>query len=193
MRPIANEIYHQLRFALPIWILWLLTNWWPNNRVTIRVRGWLHRPFFKKCGRGFAMGRGVTILNPQNIEVGDNVYLAHYVWLNGLGGIVLEDEVMLGPFVTISSLGHTCRKGSFRFSGSVPGTVRIGRGSFLAAHVSVAYGVTIGAGCLICANAAVVRDVPPGTIAGGVPAEPLGPCEEREATLTSRCGWRSVA
>ena len=100
---------------------------------------------------------------------------------------------MLGPFVTISSLGHTCSKRSFRFSGFVAGPVLIGRGSFLTAHGSVAYGVTIGGGCSIWANAADVRDVPPGTIAGGVPAKPLEPCQEQEATMTTRGACQAVA
>lgn len=188
MRGVLRETWHQLRWALPVWLLGLLTNWWPNNRVTIRLRGLLFRPFFKRCGKGIAVASGVTLLNTHNIEIGENVYLSYFAWLNGLGGLTLEDEVIVGPFVTISTLAHCRRAGSFARGGGDSGPVRIGRGSWLAAHASVAYGVTVGRGCLVAANAAVTKDIPDNTMAGGVPARPLGPCVDRPATLHRRCG-----
>lgn len=188
-----RELHFQLRYALPVWLLWILTGWWPSNRVTIKIRGRLHRPFFKKCGKNLQMANGVMLLNPHNIEIGDDVYLAYYVWLNGLGGIVIEDEVVLGPYVTISSLTHCCRDGSFRFGGAKAAPVRIGRGSWLAAHCSVAAGVTVSAGCLVAANSAVVRDLPAGSICGGVPAQVVGECKDQEPDMMSRSGWKSGA
>lgn len=188
-----KEIVYQIRWALPIWFLWLLTTWWPNNRITIKLRGVLYRPFFKKCGKNLQIASGVQILNSHNMEIGDNVYIAYYAWLNGLGGIVIEDEVVIGPFVTISSLNHAYNNGSFRFGGATVASVRVGRGSWLAAHVSVSAGVTIGSGCLIAANAAVTKDILPGMIAGGVPAKAIGKCKEQDADLVSRSGFETGA
>jgi acetyltransferase-like isoleucine patch superfamily enzyme len=139
------------------------------------------------------MASGVQILNPQGIEIGDDVYLSYNVWLNGLGGIVFEDQVVVGPYVTISSLTHGYKDSSFRFGGALSAPVRIGRGTWLAAHVSISYGVTIGSGCLITANSAVTSDIPPGVVAGGVPAKKISQCEEREPTLVSRSGFNTGA
>ncbi len=127
--------------------------------------------------------------DPQNIEIGDDVYIAYYAWINGLGGIILEDEVVIGPYVTISSLTHCYKNGSFRFGGAKAKPVKIGRGSWLAAHVSVAHGVTVGRGCLVAANSAVTKDTPPGTIVGGVPAKVIGECREQDPELISRSGF----
>lgn len=189
MKALWKECIFQLRWALPIWLLWLLTTWWPNNRVTIKIRGFLHRPFFKKCGRNFQLASGVQLLNTHNMEIGNDVYIAYYAWLNGMGGLTIGDEVVLGPYVTISSLTHCYKNGSFRFGGADAAPVKIGRGSWLAAHVSISYGVSIGSGCLIAANAAVTKDVPDGYMAGGVPAKVIGECQYREATLMSRSGF----
>jgi len=139
------------------------------------------------------MASGVRLLNSHNIEIGNDVYIAYYAWLNGLGGLIIEDEVVIGPYVTISTLAHCYKNGSFRFGGAKTESVRIGRGSWLAAHVSVSHGVTIGAGCLIAANAAVTNDVPPGMMVGGVPAKVIRPCREEEAQITSRSGFGSNA
>jgi|GEM_PF-6278572 len=66
-------------FALPIWILWLLTTCRTTNRVTIRLRRLLHRPFLENWGRQFAVPRRETSKNLHNIEVRENVYLAYHV------------------------------------------------------------------------------------------------------------------
>jgi maltose O-acetyltransferase len=139
------------------------------------------------------MAGGVQLLNTHEIEIGDNTYISYYAWLNGLGGLTLEDEVIIGPYVTISTLAHCYKNGSFRFGGARSAPVRIGKGSWLAAHVSVSCGVTVGSGCLIAANTAVTKDVPAGSIAGGVPAKVIGQCQEQEPTLMSRSGFRRSA
>ena len=181
-----SELAHQLRWALPIWLVGLLTNWMPDNRVTLRLRGALARPFIRKCGRRFLLGAHVTLLNTNRLEVGDNVYLARGAWFNCMGGLAIEDEVSFGPYVVISTLQHVFRNGSVHGGGSVAAPVRIGRGSWLAAHVSVKCGVTIGKGNLVAANACVVRDTPDHVVVGGVPAKVIGPNEDGVADFQTR-------
>ena len=48
-----KELVNQLRWSLPIWLVCLLTNWWPDNRISLKLRGALARPFIRKCGRNF--------------------------------------------------------------------------------------------------------------------------------------------
>ncbi len=189
IKAFSKELKYQLRWGLPIWFLWLITYWWPNNRITIRLRGILHKPFIRKCGRNFQLASGVILRDTQNMEIGDNVYIAYYAWLNGLGGIKIEDEVVIGPYVTISSVNHVCKDKSFRFGGHVVSPIKIGRGSWLAAHVSVSAGVSIGKGCLIAANSVVTKDIPDGIMVGGVPAKMISKVVEKKADLTSRSGF----
>ena len=181
-----HELIYQLRWALPMWLVGLLTNWWPDNRLTLRLRGALARPFIGKCGRGFQLGRNVTLLNTHRLEIGAHVYVPQGGWLNGLGGMTLESEVILGPYVVISTLQHVFKDGSARFGGSTSGPVRIGRGSWLAAHVSVKCGVSVGQGTLVAANAAVAGDLPAGVVAGGVPAKVIGENRDGEANFFRR-------
>lgn len=166
-----NQIKVQLRYILPLWFVFLITNWLPDNRFTIRLRGILATPFFKKCGKNLELGRDLTLLNSYNIEIGDNVYIAKGCWLNGMGGLILENEVVLAPYVVISTMQHVFKNNSVRFGGSMPGEVRIGKGTWLAAHVSVKCGVNVGSGCIIGANAFVVKDTENNAIYGGIPAK----------------------
>jgi len=175
-----KELKYQLRYRLPIWLVGLLTNWWPHNRITIKVRGAMVRPFFKKCGRNFQLSENVIFCNPHKIEIGNDVYIAPGAWLNGLGGIVIEDEVKISPYVIIETCIHTFKDNSVRFGGSVVEPIRIGRGSWLASHALVRAGVTIGSGVLVAGNAAVVKDVPDNVMVGGVPAKVLGERREKD-------------
>lgn len=182
MKRIFAEINYQLRYRLPMWLVGLLTNWWPDNRVTIRIRGAMLHPFFAKCGRSFTISRNVTFANPHKIEIGNDVYIATGAWLNGLGGLVIEDEVEISPYVVIDTCIHTFKDNSVRFGGSIIAPVKIGRGSWLAAHAVVKAGVKIGSGVLVAGNAAVVKDVPDNVMVGGVPAKIIGPRAERNRT-----------
>ena len=181
-----QEIRHQLRWAVPMRMVGVLTDWMPDNRVTIRLRGRLASLFIKDCGKNFQMGSQVTLLNPHELRVGDDVYVARGGWLNAMGGLELQDEVVLGPYVVISTLQHVFKDGSVRFGGSTAAPVSIGRGSWLAAHVSVKCGTRVGRGNLVAANACVVKDTPDNVVVGGVPARVLGENRDGEAEFQSR-------
>ncbi len=180
-----NQLYLQLRYVLPLWFVLLLTNWLPDNRLSIRIRGFLASPFFRKCGKNLELGRDITILNSYRIEIGNDVYIAKGSWLNGLGGLIIENEVVIAPYVVISTMQHLFKNDSVRFGGSIPGKVTIGKGTWLAAHVSVKCGINIGSGCIIGANAFVVKDTENNAIYGGVPAKFIKNNENSESTFFS--------
>ncbi len=58
----------------------------------------------------------------------------------------------------------------------------VGSGASIGSGATIMGGVTIGAGALVAAGAVVTHDVPPGTMAVGVPARIVGPV--RDATKT---------
>ncbi|MFH0983851.1 MAG: acyltransferase [Planctomycetota bacterium] len=179
-----HQLRYQLRYALPLWFVGLLTDWWPDNRVSIRIRGALCRPFFKRCGRHFTLARRVTFLNLNGIEIEDNVYIATGAWIDGMGGVRIGSHVKLSPYVVLASSSHVFQNGAVNGSRAAP--IVVGEGSWLSSHVIVAAGVTIGRGCLIAGNAAVVKSIPDHMMAGGVPAKVLGPVTENSPTVVSR-------
>jgi acetyltransferase-like isoleucine patch superfamily enzyme len=143
----------------------------PEIAFTCRLRGLLSVPFFKKCGRNFQYGSRVRFLSPYGIEIGDDVYVASGCWLGGGGGLLLDDEVVIGPYSVIATGSHKFKDNSVRFGGATYAEVRIGKGTWLAAHVVVTSGVKIGRGNLVGANAAVTKDTPDNVFVAGVPAK----------------------
>lgn len=185
-------LWIQLRFVLPLWFVQLITNWLPDNRLAIRVRGFLASFFIKSCGKNFQLGRDVTILNSFNLKIGDNVYIAKGTWLNAMAGLTVEEEVIVAPYVVISTLQHVFKDKSVRFGGSIGESVTIGRGTWLAAHSSIKCGVKVGKGNLVAANAFVVKDSPDDVILGGVPARIIKENQDGDSSFYSRTEFEKI-
>jgi maltose O-acetyltransferase len=161
-----------MRILQYLWFHFIMTatGWLPDLRPIMQVRGWLLRPSFKTCGSNLQVARRVTINFTNRLEIGRDVYIATGCWLHAWGGITLEDEVQLGPYVVLASGDHTRESGSYRFGPSRLAPIRLRRGSWVAAHATVIKGVTVGCGALVAANSVATGDVPDFALAAGVPA-----------------------
>lgn len=145
----------------------------PDNPQGNKIRGYLFRHFFKKCGKNLQISKSTHILYPYNISLGDNVFIGFNAWLNGQGSLNIDDEVMLGPFVAISTGNHTKLDPSghsFRFGQHDLKAVQINKGAWLGSHVSLMPGATIGHGSIIAAGGVVVGKTDSDSLYAGVPA-----------------------
>jgi maltose O-acetyltransferase len=143
-------------------------------------------PFFGKCGRNFRVARNVTFLNSTGINIGNDVYIATGCWIDGIGGLTIEDEVEISPFVVITTSSHCFRNDSVKGGGSRSGPVIIGLGSWIASHVTIAAGTKIGRGTIVAANAVVSKDLPDNIFAAGVPAKVIGPRVDKKPDIITR-------
>jgi acetyltransferase-like isoleucine patch superfamily enzyme len=103
------------------------------------------------------------------LRVGRRVFINHDCTINDLGGVDIGDTVMIGPNVQIITSGHPTPPAERRAE-IVMAPIRIERGVWIGAGATVLQGVTVGADAVVAAGAVVTRDVPPATLAAGVPA-----------------------
>lgn len=165
------EVKYQLRYGIPIWLIGLLFFWLPDIGPFIRLRGEVASWFLPGRPKGFLLGRDVTLLSIDKLRVGRDVYIAKGCWINAIGGVEIDSEVMLAPYVVMSSNNHGFKDGSVKRGGAHPSPIKIGFGSWLAAHSVVAAGVTIGRGNVIAANAVVTKDTEDDAVMAGAPAK----------------------
>ena len=125
----------------------------------------------------------MRFINSNGIEIGNNVYIATGAWLNGLGGIILEDNVQISPYVIIDTCIHVFINNMVTYR-SIVEPIKVGRGTWVASHAIVKAGVNIGSGVLVAGNSAVVKDVPDNVMVGGVPAKVIGPRREKDLSKT---------
>lgn len=161
--------------GMPMRVLELFGQIFPDNSWGCRIRGTFYRPFMKSCGKNFQVALQAKLEHPKEIEVGENVYIGHGSWISGLrGGVCFEDEVMLGPFVRMVSSNHTFRNGSARFAPGEGGRIVIKKGTWVAGGVTVLAGVSVGVSCLLAAGCVVTENVDDGLCVGGIPAKAIG-------------------
>lgn len=149
----------------------------PDGPIGDRARGKLYEPYLKSYGKNFKIGSQAFIFNPNGLTVGDNVYIGFNSYL-GQGDIYLEDEVLIGNFVSLTASNHLIRGNSFRFGGFKAEPIRIGKGTWIGAQSSIMAGVSIGKSCLIASGAVVTKSIEDEMIVGGVPARIISNIQE---------------
>jgi len=105
------------------------------------------------------------------LEIGDGVFINYGSSISAHRSVRLGDRCLIGQYAIIMDCDYHAA-GDPESHGE-PRPVVIGPGAWLGARVTVLKGVTIGAGAVIAAGSVVVRDVPDGALAAGVPARVL--------------------
>jgi len=109
----------------------------------------------------------------RNIELGKRVFINHACSFFDLGGIIIEDDVMIGPRVNITSENHPVEAKNRK--ALVPGPVRIQCNAWIGAGATILPRLTVGENAVVAAGAVVHEDVPANTVFGGVPAKLIKP------------------
>src|SRR3954453_18713498 len=123
---------------------------------------------------GSEIDESVAVFTPLYINYGKHTKIGKNVFINfdcvflDLGGITIEDNVLIAPKVSLLSEGHSVDP-SERQS-LVPGHIYIRKNAWIGAGSTILPGVTVGENAIVAAGAVVSKDVPANTIVGGIPA-----------------------
>jgi acetyltransferase-like isoleucine patch superfamily enzyme len=123
--------------------------------------------------------RGFRFINPKNIIIGSNCSFGHYNKIWAFDKIIIGDYVQTAIGLTIISGGHDT--GNYEPSSNQQ--INIEGENWIGANVTILGGVTIGRGAIIGAGSIVNQNIPPYTIAVGVPAKVI---KERNASASVR-------
>jgi acetyltransferase-like isoleucine patch superfamily enzyme len=151
-----------------------------------------------RMGEGVVIEPGVLVFHPENVELGDGVYVGHGTllkayhrnrmvigagtWIgqqcffHSAGGITVGANVGIAPGVKILTSSHRLDQldrpilhADVAFAAVVvEDDADVGVGAILLP------GVTVGRGAQVGAGAVVTKDVPPYAIVAGVPARVIG-------------------
>jgi acetyltransferase-like isoleucine patch superfamily enzyme len=102
-------------------------------------------------------------------KIGEHVFINHACSFLDMGGITIEDHVLLGPKVNLITENHPTNPSDRRALLCQP--ILIKRNAWIGAAATILPGVTVGENAIVAAGAVVSKDVPANTIVGGVPAK----------------------
>lgn len=145
----------------------------PDCGVGNRGRYFFYKRHLRKAGRFTSMA-GLKIYSPEMVSIGDGVSLNTGVVINASDGGLIEigNDVLIGPYCVLRAANHVFSDPSkpIRMQGHAAGRIVIEDDCWLGSHVVVTSNVTIGKGSVIGAHSVVTHDIPPYSVAMGVPA-----------------------
>jgi len=136
-----------------------------------KIRHYKHQELKSKlkfCGSGVRFRQDIKIDFPQNISIGNKVYIGQDVLLDGRGGITIGDHTTLGCNVIILSANHDYQSNELPYEHNVyiHKPVVIGRNIWIGANVLIVPGISIGDGAIVAAGTVVTANVEPLAIVG---------------------------
>ena len=124
-------------------------------------------------------GKNISFLAPfhcdygKNIKVGNNFYANYNCIILDVGPVIIGDNVMFGPNVSLLTAGHPVHPVS-RNSGYEYGLgITIGNNVWIGGHTVVNPGVSIGDNAVIGSGSVVTKNIPENVVAAGNPCKIL--------------------
>ena len=130
-----------------------------------------------QVGKDVRFAPNVSFANAERIAIGDRSRIGArcHIWAGDVSGrITIGADSNFGPLCFLTASNYGIEAGlPIMDQPKVDHDVVIGDDVWLGAGVIVLAGVSIGSGCVVAAGSVVTKDIPPGSIAGGVPARVL--------------------
>ena len=144
----------------------------PGGRLARAVRSALARHMLDSCGRAVNVEHGAWFGSGKGVRLGDRSSIGMDALV--MGPIQIGDDVMMGPRCILLSNRHDISRrdvpmNSQGFADALP--IVIEDDVFVGAGATVLPGVRISTGSVVGAGAVVTKDVPPGCVVAGNPAE----------------------
>lgn len=123
----------------------------------------------------------IPLLRKCHYKIGENVYIGDDLIiveeLSDRENVIIEDRVSIAPRLTIITSSHSNNSILRKYIPAKEGKVHIKHDSWIGCGVTIMPGVTIGECSIIGAGSIVTRDIPPMSIASGIPAKVSGKVE----------------
>lgn len=205
--PRGRELFRRFRPALEAastvfryWPEWLLDSLWQwsdlaPRLVGVAVRYCLARARAEVCGDNVMFDRGVEVRTWSRLVLGSNVSVNRGCYLDAAGGLIISDDVSIAHQVSVITTNHTWGDTTvpIRDNPLSTGRVRIERDVWIGCGCRILAGVTIRSRSVIAAGAVVIRDVPEGSVAAGVPAKVIKslPLPTKSTSINTAAARRS--
>ncbi|MFH1888991.1 MAG: DapH/DapD/GlmU-related protein [Candidatus Omnitrophota bacterium] len=136
----------------------------------LRGRIW-HLTKDMQLGKNVYIRAPLNVFHPENVSIGSDVCINSGLTVLAHDKVSIGDSTMIATNVSIITVNHDYEKvGRASYNAHKTAPVSIGKNAWLGANVTLLPGVVIGEGAVIGAGSVVTTDIPPYTVATGVPA-----------------------
>lgn len=149
----------------------------------------------RKFLRGVRISSSAVITNKKDLNVGDDVWINHYVRIDASGGVTIGEGCQIGySSMILSHSSHNAIRLNGKAyihmdiderAGYIHKPVSIGAYTFVGGGSCIMPGVTVGKGCVIGVGSVVTKDVPDHAIVVGAPARIIGSTRDTDKKFFS--------
>lgn len=114
--------------------------------------------------------------NRGSISLGDRCWMGPHCLIYGNGHVTIGNDVLIAAHTSINTISHVATRTDVAMGsqGVYTDPIVIEDDVWIGLNCTILQGVTIGRGSIIGAGAVVTRDIPPFSIAVGIPARVRG-------------------
>ena len=166
-----NSWYHPGGNAIKR-LCWYFTNAvWINSAFPINgIKLFLLRLYGAKIGNGVVIKPHVNIKYPWKLEVGNDVWIGEYVWIDNLGEVKMEDNVCVSQGALLLCGNHNYKKEIFDL---IVGDITLEQGVWIGAKATVCPGVTCKSHSVLAVGSVATTDLDTYSIYQGNPAKKI--------------------
>ena len=123
-----------------------------------------------------------------HIVIGSDCSINAYSFLSGAGGLIIEDQVMIGSHVSIYASNHIYANSSMSIcsQGLSKRGIKIERDVWVGTGVKILDGIVVGTGSVLAAGAVITKSTTSYSINAGVPSRPIGSRYDSSSISPSR-------
>lgn len=143
------------------------------RKLFIKIKLLCIRKKLGSCGENVIISYPFDFSKPQNIIIGNNVYIGPHSWISSYGEVIIGNGSIIGPRIKIYTGNHNYNsEEAIPYDGlTIVKSTLISENVWIGGDVILLPGVIIGEGSVVGAGSVVTKDVAPGTIVGGNPAK----------------------
>jgi len=129
---------------------------------------------FKSIGKNVHLSRGGLIIRPDEIEIGNNVFISSGFKISAMN-LIIGNNIMIGPNLLIECTDHKYDKVGqemFRYrNDKIHGKIIIEDDIWIGANVTILKNVEIGEGAIIGSCSLIKQNIIPYSINVGIPSK----------------------
>jgi putative colanic acid biosynthesis acetyltransferase WcaF len=153
-------------------LFWYFTNAvWINSAFPINgIKLFLLRLYGAKIGSRVVIKPHVNIKYPWLLEVGNNVWIGEYVWIDNLAKVSIADDVCISQGALLLCGNHNYKKEAFDL---IVAEIKLEQGVWIGAKSTVCPGVTCHSHAVLAVGSVATSNLEPYSIYQGNPAKKI--------------------
>lgn len=144
-----------------------------ESKGALLIRYLYVKKYTAKCGNNIYIGSFVTLKNEKELNLGSNISIHAYTYIDSFGGIIIKDNTSIANHCSLIAFNHTYNDYDtpIKYNAVESESICIENDVWIGNGVRILAGTKIGSRTIVAAGAVVNSNFEGKSILGGIPAK----------------------